>query len=235
MLEGVWETWQAVLQDTESADLTIRAPGGAEVRAHSHVLRGASQVLAVMLSTETTGGQAGREAVNRVIEITDRIDEAGLRCFLTLVYTGTLPVEEEEEEEEEEDRCWWPPRSSPSSPLAMLAALDLAHRWQVLHVVEMLAYDLAAQVKEDYFDRLLETAISKDSPFRPSRPLTELRSVCREFAKHSVGVKEGFEAGKYSVRVMEELRDVFRTRRRKRTEADLRERPALKRRRKRTV
>jgi len=151
--EGVVETWEAVLNDTASTDVVLRAEGSgnAEVKAHSVVLCGASPVLKAMLSTTSM-----REGDRRVIEIKDSsIQAVGL--LLVLIYTGTTGAGEEE----------------PQVPV-MLSALDLAHRWQVLHVASMLASAVASRLDPDNFEAAMDAALRLQLP--------QLLSAGRAFA-----------------------------------------------------
>jgi len=152
--EGVVETWESVLADAESADVAILVEGADDgaaaerVLVHSAVLRGASPVLRAMLAT--TGM---REGARKVIEVKG-CSLAALRLLLSLVYTGAVVGEE-------------------PSAAAMLVALDLAHRWQVLHVVQMLAGALQRRLDADGLEPILDAALRFQLP--------SLLSACRAF------------------------------------------------------
>lgn len=159
--EGVIETWESVLGDTESADVSIsvEAPENVEaaqkVFAHSAVLRASSPVLKAMLST--TGM---REGARKIIEVKDCSVQA-LRLLLSLVYTGTTSASNEE------------PRA-----FTMLVALDLAHRWQMLHVVHVLAAALQRHLDLECFEPVMDAALRFQLP--------SLLSACRAFASSNV-------------------------------------------------
>mmetsp|Transcript_38576 Transcript_38576/g.120038 ORF Transcript_38576/g.120038 Transcript_38576/m.120038 type:complete len:383 (+) Transcript_38576:103-1251(+) len=152
--EGVVETWESVLADAESADVAILVEGADDgaaaerVLVHSAVLRGASPVLRAMLAT--TGM---REGARKVIEVKG-CSLAALRLLLSLVYTGAVVGEE-------------------PSAAAMLVALDLAHRWQALHVVQMLAGALQRRLDADGLEPILDAALRFQLP--------SLLSACRAF------------------------------------------------------
>uniref|UniRef100_A0A7S1WNA5 BTB domain-containing protein n=1 Tax=Alexandrium catenella TaxID=2925 RepID=A0A7S1WNA5_ALECA len=168
--EGVVETWERVLDDTESADVAIlvedrQGPDdgcqptkwegvddtdeAGQVLVHSSVLRGASPVLRAMLATKGM-----REGRRKVIEAKGCCLPS-LRLLLSLIYTGTVAAGEE------------------PSAAAMLMALDLAHRWQVLHVVQMLASALQRRLDIDCLEPVMDAA----SRFQ----LPSLLSACRTF------------------------------------------------------
>jgi len=154
--EGVLDTWEGLLSDAESMDVAIRveAPGregGAEVRAHSAVLRNASEVLRAMLST-----QAMREGVSKVIEVAGCGHEA-VRLLVGLIYTGMTVGSEEE-----------------PSVSTMLSAVDLAHRWQLLHLVRPLSSAIGLRLDAENFEAAIEVALRLQLP--------ALLTACRAFA-----------------------------------------------------
>jgi len=156
--EGVIETWENVMSDSESADVVIKVEAtddadSVDVRAHGPVLRGASPVRRAMLSA--TGM---REGAHKQIQVKDCSIQA-LRLLLSLVYTGMAPS------------CMG---DDPISASALLAALDLAHRWQVLHVVQMLASALQRHIDLDSFEAIMDVALRFQLP--------SLLSACRTFA-----------------------------------------------------
>lgn len=151
--EGVTATWDNVLADVESMDVTIRARGDQETRAHSVVLRGSSQVLRAMLST-----QGMREGASKTIEVRDCCFES-VRLLVGLIYTGTVDCAD----------------GRPSTH-TMASALDLAHRWQLLHLVPLLSSAVGRQL--DDADRTFEVAA--DMALRLQLPA--LLTACRAFA-----------------------------------------------------
>eukprot|EP00811_Abedinium_folium_P036207 NODE_8938_length_1458_cov_6.129226.p1 GENE.NODE_8938_length_1458_cov_6.129226~~NODE_8938_length_1458_cov_6.129226.p1 ORF type:complete len:379 (-),score=107.47 NODE_8938_length_1458_cov_6.129226:184-1320(-) len=149
--EGVIETWENVFADTESADIVIHVEvDNQQVRVHSAVLRCASPVLKAMFSAGM------REGARKAFEVKDCSTKA-LKLLLSLIYTGTTGAGDEE----------------PSVAL-MLTALDLAHRWQVLHVVQMLALALEARIDLPSFENVMDVALRLQLP--------SLLSACRLFA-----------------------------------------------------
>merc|ERR1719203_1128961 len=167
VVEEVVSTWEAALQDVATTDVTIRVlPGGAdsgedtqgspaEVRAHSAVLQGASSVLKAMLSQ-----QGMREGANGVIEV-NGCSAAAVRLLLSLVYTGA-PCNGPSGEEED------------FTSSTILAALDLAHRWQLLHVVQLLSAAASRRVDADTFEAAADAALRLELPF--------LLAACRAYA-----------------------------------------------------
>lgn len=155
--EGVVATWESALADTASADVAIRvrtANGreeGDEVQAHSSVLQGASTVLKAMLST-----QSMREGAQKVIEVVGCTTHA-VRLLLALIYTGTVSSADEGPDVN-----------------TILSTLDLAHRWQLLHVVQMLASAAAQRVDAESFEAAADAALRLELPV--------LLSACRAFA-----------------------------------------------------
>lgn len=150
------DLWTAALQDIDLADVELRADGGV-VKAHSLLLCNASSVLRAMLR-----GQM-QEATSKAISVPGVSVEA-LRYLLALIYTGFW----------EEDE--------PSATI-QLQALDLAHRWQVKHVVEGLELTLISVMKQEIaaaspeqqvnlLDKVLEAAVLKE--------LLGLRCFCQE-------------------------------------------------------
>jgi len=149
--EGVIEIWESIRADTESADVIIRvADDSVEVRAHSVVLRGASAVLKAMLSTSGM-----REGCDKVIEVD--CNAQALHLLLALIYTGTTSTSDEE-----------------PAVGTILCALDVAHRWQVLVVVQMLASAVSQRINMENFELITDTALRLQ--------LTLLLATCRAFA-----------------------------------------------------
>jgi len=173
--EGVVELWESLLSDTESADVTICVgSGNSEVEAanerseeragdlehipvHGVVLCNSSPVLRAMLCT--TGM---REGARKLIRVKD-CSATALRLLLALIYTGTIGT------------CDMEP-----TPELLLAALDLAHRWQVLHIVQMIATGLQRHLSLDCFEPILDAALRFE--------LQALLSACRAFASKHAGI-----------------------------------------------
>jgi hypothetical protein len=166
--EGVAATWESVLADVETMDVTIRvgcdgtprpsAIGNGsssssetpEIRAHSVVLRGASEVLKAMLSTQY------REGASKEIEVRDCCLE-GVRLLIGLIYTGMVD-------------------STDGRPIVstMLAALDLAHRWQLLHLVPLLSAAVGKHLDDQSFESAVDLALRLQLP--------GLLTACRAYA-----------------------------------------------------
>merc|ERR1740129_2049814 len=87
-----------------------------------------------------------REGARKIIEVKDCSTQA-LRLLLSLIYTGTAGAGDEE-----------------PGPGAILAALDLAHRWQVMHVVQMLASALQRRLDLDCFEAVMDIALRFQLP-----------------------------------------------------------------------
>lgn len=172
--ERVVDTWATVMADSASADVVIytrpedcqptyysavSAVGAAcaagsfagQVNAHSNVLRAASPVLSAMLSQVRM-----REGARREITLEDCSIEA-VQVLVSLIYTASLPADEAEPEVS-----------------TLLEALALAHRWQVQHVVEILAQAVAKRLDDVHdFEAATETALQLN--------LAELLAACRAF------------------------------------------------------
>jgi len=171
--EGVVELWESILCDNEFADVTICVGSASDeaddderseertddlefIPVHSVVLCNSSPVLRAMLST--TGM---REGARKLIRVKD-CNATALRLLLALIYTGTIGT------------CDTEP-----TPELLLAALDLAHRWQVMHIVQMIATALQRHVSLDCFESILDAALRFE--------LQALLSACRAFASSHAG------------------------------------------------
>lgn len=214
--EAVVDTWEAVMNDGSCADVELHLPaadeqvalgasgsrlhasapcqvaqgaavgtgGGCEsvggscsssgpcvVRAHSVVLRRASPVLEALLASPMREGQTG---VLRV----EGASEQAVRLLLQLVYTGTTTGEDPEVPE-------------------LLGAMDLAHRWQITHIVDMLEWALAGKVTLGHLNSLCEGAVLKGLPV--------LRNACRSFAGSSREVQAALNRGELGETTVQEL------------------------------
>lgn len=152
--DGIVATWESTLADTESMDVVIlvRSSSGEEdeVPAHSAVLLGASSVLRAMLSTRM------REGSRKVIDV-EGCTAQSMRLLLALVYTGTVSSSDEGPGVE-----------------TILGTLDVAHRWQLFHVVQMLASAAAQRIDVERFEAVADAALRLELP--------PLLSACRAFA-----------------------------------------------------
>lgn len=162
--EGAVETWDRLLSTLEGADVTIVCNPGAlppiELKAHGIVLRAASKVLRAMLSPGFREGEELRVEVG--------CDASAVRLLLSLTYTG--------EEVDDAD----------AAADALLAALELAHQWDVGHAVMALEAAVTKKLDDDRFGRVLEVASRLQ--------LTALTGSCIAFAKNSAEAKRRFKA-----------------------------------------
>ena len=165
--------WEQVLTDEACQDLKFECEGGRTVGAHALVLSCASPVLRAMVHPESQ--TLLREGSERKIEVSDS-SEAAVKLFLELVYTGGTSVD-------------------PLTAADALAALDLAHRWQVVGVVSMLERAIVPLIKKQTFSEIAETAVLKG--------LALLSSSCVKYAqKKNAVVDELAEKGELSPAVL---------------------------------
>eukprot|EP00435_Cladocopium_sp_Y103_P057536 s1389_g19.t2 len=151
--EGIAELWVKSLAAKDSHDLTIETADG-PVTAHGHMLKAASSVVTAMLQSPMKEGNTGR------IEIKDMSSKA-VSLFLEILYTCSA--------QEEPDRQ------------TALHALDLAHRWQVEAVVQMLADLLAGMIMDESFTAIAEHAVLKG--------LDRLKTAAKNFGAGSAKVQ----------------------------------------------
>merc|ERR1711924_450397 len=93
------------------------------------------------------------------------VDDApvdAVRLLLSLVYVGSADGDE--------------------SNWVLIAALELAHRWQIHYVVQMLVKAISSKLEVESFELVLETAIRLH--------LEDLRMACRTFARNSCVLQE---------------------------------------------
>eukprot|EP00928_Gymnodinium_smaydae_P054062 TRINITY_DN37901_c0_g1_i1.p1 TRINITY_DN37901_c0_g1~~TRINITY_DN37901_c0_g1_i1.p1 ORF type:complete len:430 (-),score=99.22 TRINITY_DN37901_c0_g1_i1:63-1289(-) len=204
--EGVATTWDNVLADVDTMDVTLRARCGggssasastagadggaeeatvAELRAHRAVLRGASPVLRAMLSMQSTM----KEGATQVIDVEDCTLE-GLRLLVGLIYTGTVDSSAD---------------ATPTVP-TILCALDLAHRWQVNHLVPMLAAGAGRRLDENCLEGAMCAALRLQLP--------GLLTACRNYAtdhkqKMRTRLNKKGEGGFRSAEVRKEIERVL--------------------------
>jgi len=161
--EAVVDMWEAILEDEASCDvrLVIRGEAGREpsakgcdaatgagvLKAHRAVLRRASCVLDALLGSPMQEGKTG------VINV-DGVTYEAAKQVLQLIYTGTISDE---------------PKAA-----VMLGVIDLAHRWQVAHVVDMAERALINLVNLESLGEICEAAVLKELP--------ALRAACKRFA-----------------------------------------------------
>merc|ERR1712113_803680 len=128
------------------------------VGAHTLILANASPVLAAMLAS------AFREGENKFIAVKESSGTV-VSFLLELTYSGTTTVEVE--------------------PSIALEALDLAHRWQVHFVVEMLERSLHSMLSDDTFESIAEAAQLKG--------LQRLMTSCMAFAAKSEKIQKALK------------------------------------------
>lgn len=157
---GVIETWDKMLRDEGSHDVVLKT-STQPATAHSCILSIASPVLAAMLASEF------REGVRKHIDVTDR-PAAAMSLLLELAYTGAAS-------------------SALNDVAVVLAALDLAHRWQMQNVVDMLERALQNNLSDEAFSRIAEAATLKG--------LHALKTSCIGYARSSAGVQADIANG----------------------------------------
>jgi len=178
--EAVIDMWERYLEEDALKDLTLRCRKGHDVlgsvSVHSSLLASASVVVKAMISGPM------REGATREVDVECRVVD--MKLLLSLIYTGSASAEGDDAVGVD----------------VMLGCLDIAHRWDIRHVVQMLIPQLCANVAVDNLEPVWEAAILKQQP--------ELLSACRAFALNSaLEVRPLFEAGKFGRLVSEELAD----------------------------
>eukprot|EP00434_Breviolum_minutum_P010015 symbB.v1.2.008833.t1/scaffold556.1/size187764/4 len=152
--EGIVDLWENLLLATDSHDLTIDTAGG-PVTAHAQMLKAASPVVRAMLESSM------KERRTQRIQLNDTPREA-VSLLLEIVYT-----------------C-----SSQNEPdyKTVLAALDLAHRWQVQVVVRILGELLEQMITDESFASIAEHAALKG--------LEALKKACQKFGTESKVIQD---------------------------------------------
>ncbi|CAJ1453248.1 unnamed protein product, partial [Effrenium voratum] len=126
--EGVVQTWSSIMGDQDRADVELKAGGESSVWAHGLVLCNASPVLKAAL------GSLMREGRTQKVEVS--CSEEALRHLLALIYTGCP---------EKDHRM-----------AVQLQALELAHMWQIGHLVEALETKICKQLPQELPEQLPE-------------------------------------------------------------------------------
>lgn len=152
---GVVDTWDKMRHDKGRHDVVFET-STQHATAHSCVLSTASPVLAVML---TSGFQEG---ASKHIDIKDTPVTA-VSLLLDLAYTGATS-------------------SALDDVTIVLSALDLAHRWQMQSVVDMLERALKNMLADETFSIIAEVATLKG--------LQALKNSCIAFARTSKKVQQ---------------------------------------------
>lgn len=150
--EKVVDTWEAFMNDERFGDIELdviapKACNSGKIKANSGLLRTVSFVLDATLSSPM------RERETGIIKV-EGVSVEAVRLFLYLVHTGTTTAELE--------------------PTLLLDCLDIAHRWQVNHVVDMVENALIGLVNARILLPCFEAALRKDLP--------ALRIACKSFA-----------------------------------------------------
>jgi len=166
---GIVEMWEELRQNVSSHDVVLETAEG-DVTAHRIVLERASLVLRAMLASGM------REGSQQRVQVRDS-PKRGAAFFLDLLYAGTS--------------------SDDLDAPTVLAALDLAHRWEVHAVVRMLEGTLVSLLTNDNFVSIAEVALLKGS--------TNLANACRAFASSSKVLETKRKAGKLPKPVLDFL------------------------------
>merc|ERR1712039_624167 len=106
-------------------------------------------------------GLAGpmREGTMKIVDV--ECSTEAMKLLLSLVYTGTVAAD-----------C-----DDSLTTDVMLACLDVAHRWDIRHVVQMLVPQLCSALSAENLDSVWEAAALKQQQ--------ELLGACRTFAFNS--------------------------------------------------
>ena len=152
--EGIVDLWENLLLATDSHDLTIDTAEG-PVTAHAQMLKAASPVVRAMLESSM------KERHTQRVQLNDTPREA-VALLLEILYT-----------------C-----SSQNEPdyKTVLAALDLAHRWQVQVVVRILGELLEQMITDESFASIAEHAALKG--------LEALKKACQKFGAESKVIQD---------------------------------------------
>ncbi|CAE7690036.1 unnamed protein product [Symbiodinium sp. CCMP2456] len=128
--QGVINRWEVMRDMTETHNVTFETAGGA-VTCHDIVLMAASPVLKALLQSPM------KEAASKSIAV-EETPRAGVALFLDILYMSAT-------------------RSHPDYE-AVLAALSLAHRWEVGNTVHILSDLLRDMISEESFAAIAEAA-----------------------------------------------------------------------------
>lgn len=169
--EAVVEMWERFLEEGHSKDLTIRCLKGQDVlgsvSVHSGILASVSVVVKAMLAGPM------REGAVKQVDVECRVDS--MKLLLSLVYTGSVVSQDGDEL---------------LTPEVMLGCLDLAHRWDVRHVVQMLVPQLSSSLTAEVLGQVWESAALMQQQ--------ELLAACLAFAHNAAAeIRPLFEAGRF--------------------------------------
>lgn len=168
--EGIVDMWEKFLHAKDSHDLDIEAADG-HVTAHTHMLMEASPVVQAMLASPMQERQTKR------IRLKDTSCSA-VTLFLETLYTCSS-------------------QGDPDYQTA-LSALDLAHRWQVDVVVEVLADFIEDLIAEASFAAIAEHPALKG--------LDQLKKACQRFGSENAAIQDQLGKGKFP----KVVQDLFR-------------------------
>ena len=112
--EGIVKLWESVREMSSTHNVIFETSDG-EVSAHDHILMAASPVLKAMLQS------AMKEGKDQRVQVRDST-KCGMTLFVDVLYTSSTCLELDYK--------------------TILEAFDLAHRWQVQYVVDILAETL---------------------------------------------------------------------------------------------
>lgn len=151
--QGVINRWEVMRDMTETHNVTFETAGGA-VTCHDIVLMAASPVLKALLQSPM------KEAASKSIAV-EETPRAGVALFLDILYMSAT-------------------RSHPDYE-AVLAALSLAHRWEVANTVHILSDLLRDMISEESFAAIAEAAAHQG--------LEALQRECAMFASKNPKVQ----------------------------------------------
>ncbi|CAE7347768.1 KLHL36 [Symbiodinium sp. CCMP2456] len=157
--QSTLDFWESIRELTSSHNVIFEASDG-EVSAHHHALAVASPVLKAMLTS------AMKEGTTKRIQVKDS-SSSGVSLFLDVLYTSSA-------------------REEPDNKTT-LVALDLAHRWQVHRVVQILCPALCDMIDANSFAEIAEAAALMG--------LETLQRACVSFASTSEHVQRRLKNG----------------------------------------
>jgi len=177
--EGVVDTWERFMETGPGKDLTIRCMTGPSVQGtllvHSGILTSASAVVRAMLSGPM------RESASMAIDVDCPVD--ALQLFMSLVYTGSISTESD----------------APIAVDMLLGCMQIAQRWDVRHVVQMMVSQLSTSMSIETLGQVWEAAALTQQQ--------ELLAECRNFARNDITQVRSLLAAKRFCRVVEQ--DLF--------------------------
>ncbi|CAE7230029.1 klhl36, partial [Symbiodinium necroappetens] len=131
--EAVVNLWESVREMSSTHNVIFETSDG-EVSAHDHILMAASPVLKAMLQS------AMKEGKDKRVQVWDST-KCGMTLFLDVLYTSSTCLELQYK--------------------TILEAFDLAHRWQVQHVTDILTETLKGEIRVESFAEIAEAAVLK--------------------------------------------------------------------------